>query len=80
MSKCCTTYLAHVVEIPTNKLKPEDIPIVHEYLDVFREELSGLPPDRLVEFIIDLVLGTPPISQALYRMAPKKLKDLRTQL
>ena len=46
-------------------MKPEDVPVVHESLDVFPEELSGLSPDREVEFTIDLISGTTPISQAL---------------
>ncbi|WVZ80498.1 hypothetical protein U9M48_027968, partial [Paspalum notatum var. saurae] len=47
---------------------------------VFPEELPGLPPDRDVEFRIELVPGTAPISKRLYRMAPDELKELKTQL
>ena len=54
--------------------------MVCEFLDVFSEELLGLPPDRKVEFSIDLIPGTAPISQAPYRMAPKELKELKVQL
>jgi hypothetical protein len=46
----------------------------------FPEDLFGLPPDREVEFSIDLVPGTAPISKAPYRMAPAKLKELKGQL
>ncbi|WVZ97174.1 hypothetical protein U9M48_042729, partial [Paspalum notatum var. saurae] len=56
------------------------IPIVCEYSDVFPEELPGLPPDRDVEFRIDLVPGTAPVSKRPYRMAPDELKELKTQL
>ena len=56
------------------------IPIACKYPDVFPEELSGLPPDRDVEFRIDLVLGTAPVSKRPYRMAPDELKELKTQL
>ncbi|WVZ52955.1 hypothetical protein U9M48_003953 [Paspalum notatum var. saurae] len=56
------------------------IPVACEYLDVFPEELPGLPSDRDVEFRIDLVLGTAPISKRSYRMAPDELKELKTQL
>uniref|UniRef100_UPI001C3D73DE reverse transcriptase family protein n=1 Tax=Picosynechococcus sp. (strain ATCC 27264 / PCC 7002 / PR-6) TaxID=32049 RepID=UPI001C3D73DE len=80
LSKGCEAYLAHVMEVKVEKLKPEDVPIVQEFLDVFPEELSGLPPDREVEFTIDLVPGTTPISQAPYRMAPSELKELKVQL
>lgn len=54
--------------------------MVCEYLDMFLDELSGLPPDLEVEFTIDLVLGTTPISQAPYHMAPIELKELKVQL
>src|SRR3954466_5387668 len=58
----------------------EDIPAVRDFLDVFPEELSGMPPDRCVEFIVDLILGTTPISRRPYRMAPHELAELKTQL
>ncbi|RVW46074.1 Transposon Ty3-G Gag-Pol polyprotein [Vitis vinifera] len=58
----------------------EDIPIVREYPDVFPEDLPGLPPEREVEFTIDLVPGTGPMSKAPYRMAPVELKELKVQL
>ncbi|WVZ80599.1 hypothetical protein U9M48_028059 [Paspalum notatum var. saurae] len=48
--------------------------------DVFPEELPGLPPDRNVEFAIELVPGTAPVSKRPYRMAPDELKELKTQL
>jgi len=44
----------------------EDIPVVCEYPDVFPEELPGMPPDREVEFIIELMPGTAPISRQPY--------------
>ncbi|WVZ89965.1 LOW QUALITY PROTEIN: hypothetical protein U9M48_036310 [Paspalum notatum var. saurae] len=56
------------------------IPVVCEFPDVFPEELPGLPPDRNVEFSIELVLGTAPVYRRPYRMAPDKLKELKTQL
>ncbi|KAA0055470.1 DNA/RNA polymerases superfamily protein [Cucumis melo var. makuwa] len=80
LRKGCTTFLAHVVEVQEEKLKPEEVPVVNEYLDVFSADLSGLPPDREVEFTIELLPGTTPISQAPYRMAPSELKELKVQL
>ncbi|WVZ97665.1 LOW QUALITY PROTEIN: hypothetical protein U9M48_043179, partial [Paspalum notatum var. saurae] len=56
------------------------IPVVREFPDMFPEELPGLPPDRNVEFSIELVLGTAPVSRRPYRMAPNELKELKTQL
>jgi hypothetical protein len=46
----------------------EDIPIVHEYLDVFLDDLQGMPLDRDTEFTIELQLGTTPISRRPYKM------------
>ncbi|WVZ76278.1 LOW QUALITY PROTEIN: hypothetical protein U9M48_024265 [Paspalum notatum var. saurae] len=56
------------------------IPVVCEFPDVFPEVLPGLPPDRNVEFSIELVPGTAPVSKRPYRMAPDELKELKTQL
>ncbi|WVZ70258.1 hypothetical protein U9M48_018935 [Paspalum notatum var. saurae] len=56
------------------------IPVVSDFPDVFPEELPGLPPDRNVEFAIELVPGTAPVSKRPYRMAPDELKELKTQL
>jgi hypothetical protein len=60
--------------------RAEDVPVVREYLDVFPEELPGMPPDREIEFAIDLVPGTTPISKRPYRMSAGELKELRKQL
>jgi hypothetical protein len=65
---------------PDSKLKLENIPVVCDYPDVFTEVYSGLPPDREIEFSIDLVPGTKPIHKAPYRMAPAELKELKEQL
>jgi hypothetical protein len=47
----------------------EDIRVVCDYLDVFLEELLGMPPDQDVEFVIDLLPSTAPISKRPYRMS-----------
>ena len=57
-----------------------DIPVVCEFPDVFPDELPGLPPDRDVEFKIELVLGTTPISRRPYMMPPNELAELKIQL
>ena len=58
-----------------------DLPrVVCEYVDVFSDELPGLPPHRDVDFGIELHLGTSPISMTLHRMAPVELQELRVQL
>ncbi|WVZ81193.1 hypothetical protein U9M48_028604 [Paspalum notatum var. saurae] len=56
------------------------IPVVSDFPDVFSEELPGLLPDINVEFAIELVPGTAPVSKRPYRMAPDELKELKTQL
>ncbi|KAL5572587.1 hypothetical protein UlMin_022184 [Ulmus minor] len=77
----CTGYLAAVVDT-TKKAKVElnDVPVVNEFVDVFPEELPGMPPDREVTFEIEVLPGIAPISKAPYRMAPAELKELQTQL
>jgi hypothetical protein len=55
----------------------DEIPVVCEYPDVFPDELPGMPPDRDVEFVIELQLGTAPISKRPYRMPPKELAELK---
>ena len=55
-----------------------DIPVVCEFLDVFPEDLPGLPTNRDVQFGIDLKPRTTPISWRAYRMPPKELAELKT--
>ncbi|XVF50587.1 hypothetical protein PTKIN_Ptkin04bG0113500 [Pterospermum kingtungense] len=80
LQKGCQAYLAYVVD--TKMLEPtlENIPVVCEYPDVFPAELPGLPPNREIEFTIELNTGTTLISQAPYRMALFELKELKVQL
>ncbi|RVW24090.1 Transposon Ty3-I Gag-Pol polyprotein [Vitis vinifera] len=79
LKKGCQGFLASVMSNESD-LKLEDIPIVREYPDVFPEDLPGLPPEREVEFTINLVPGTGPMSKAPYKMAPVELKELKVQL
>jgi hypothetical protein len=65
------------VSIATNL---EEIPLVCDYPDVFPDDLPGMPPDRDIEFVIELQPGTTPISKRAYRMPPKELVELKTQL
>ena len=58
-----------------------DLPrVVCEYVDVFPDELPGQPPQRVVDFGIELHPGTSPISMTPHRMAPVELQELRVQL
>jgi hypothetical protein len=70
---CGRVYEAIIPEI-------QGIPVVCEFLDVFPEDLPGLPPERDVEFVIELKPDTAPISRRSYRMPPNKLAELKTQL
>ena len=54
--------------------------VVCEYEDVFPDELPGLPPHKDVDFVIELHLGTSPISMTPHRMAPVELQELKVQL
>ncbi|XP_070004111.1 uncharacterized protein [Nicotiana sylvestris] len=63
-------------QIPTLR----SVPIVNEFLEVFPEDLPRIPPDREIDFGIDLLPDTKPISIPPYRMAPAELKELKVQL
>ena len=67
--------LAHTVNQVEGK-NLADIPVVCEYPDVFPDDLPGMPPDRSVEFDIELQPGTAPISRRPYRMPPNELAEL----
>jgi hypothetical protein len=58
----------------------EDIPVAHEYPDVFPDDLSGMPLDRDMEFTIELQPGKAPISRRPYKMTLKELAELKVQL
>ena len=80
LRKGCQGYLAFVVGRRQEGRRLEDISIVKEFPDVFPDDISGLPPDREIEFVIELIPGTEPISIPPYRMAPAELKKLMAQL
>jgi hypothetical protein len=61
-------------------IKVKDIPVVCEYPNVFPDNLPGMPPDRDIEFIIELQPCTTPISKRPYRMPPNELAELKIQL
>jgi hypothetical protein len=67
--------LYHVVE-----RRLEDIHVVHEFPDVFPDDLSGMPPERAIEFKIELQPSTTPISKAPYKMSREELAELKIQL
>ena len=72
--------LAHIVDTRSDEARIEDVLVVRDFQDVFPDDLPGPPPEREVDFPIDLVPGTAPISLPPYRMAPAELKELKAQL
>ncbi|XP_071913991.1 uncharacterized protein [Coffea arabica] len=80
LSKGAQGFIAFLINTPSDQVRLEDVLVVREFSDVFPEELTTLPPEREVEFKIDLVPGTAPISKTPYRMAPAELKELKIQL
>ena len=77
LSKGCQGYLTIVRDTAAEKKSISDVPVACEFIDVFPEELSGLPPQREIKFCIDVVSDTAPISMPPYRMAPAELKELK---
>ena len=80
LRKGCQGYLAFVVDRRQEGTRLEDIPIVKEFPYVFPDDILGLPPDRAIEFVIELVPRTESISIPPYIMAPVELKELKAQL
>ncbi|XP_019184997.1 PREDICTED: uncharacterized protein LOC109179978 [Ipomoea nil] len=80
MEKGHDIFLCSVENLKAKGDATQTIPVVCEFLNVFLEEIPGIPPPREVEFSVDLVPGTTPISKAPYRLAPKEMKELKTQL
>jgi hypothetical protein len=65
----------HMVE-----LKLEDIHIIREFLDVFPNDLHGMPPERAIKFKIELQPGIAPIANASYKMSLVEMRELKIQL
>ncbi|XP_070046900.1 uncharacterized protein LOC142169689 [Nicotiana tabacum] len=77
MSNGCLAYLAHVRDMKVGSPVLESVPIVKEFSDVFPDDLPRIPPDREIEFGIDTLPVTQPISIPPYRMAPSELNELK---
>ncbi|GJV71791.1 putative reverse transcriptase domain-containing protein [Tanacetum coccineum] len=84
MAKGCQVFLAQISakkeEDKSEGKQIKDVPIIRDFPEVFLEDLPGLPPDRPVEFQIDLIPGTAPVARAPYRLAPSEMKELSEQL
>nr|XP_043615853.1 uncharacterized protein LOC122587752 [Erigeron canadensis] len=73
-------FLAYVIDLRKANPSIAGIDVVAEFPDVFPDDLPGLPPDREVEFHIDLIPGATLVAKAPYRLAPTKMKELMSQL
>nr|GFD60286.1 putative reverse transcriptase domain-containing protein [Tanacetum cinerariifolium] len=62
------------------KKQLQDVLVICNFLEVFPDDLPGLPPPQQVEFKIELILGVAPVARAPYRLVPSELKELSGQL
>ena len=76
----CLSYLAFVRDVGAETPSIDSVQVVRDFLYMFPADMSGMPPDRDIDFGIDLVPGTQTISIPSYRMAPAELKGLKEQL
>ncbi|XP_073025163.1 uncharacterized protein [Primulina eburnea] len=77
----CQEFLASIVSVAESvSQRLEDVVVVSEFPSVFPDDVSGIPPAREVDFSIELVPGTIPISKAPYRLAPVEMKELKDQI
>ena len=77
----CKGYLCSVLTVSTDDYaNVNSIPVVGEFPDVFPDNLPRDLTDREIEFTVDVIPGTQPVSKAPYRMAPTELKELKVQL
>ena len=73
-SEGCSRFLAYVVDTRVEGASMlSEVPIVRDFLDVFLEDLPGVPPERQVELQIDLIRGAAPIAKAPYRLEPPEV-------
>jgi hypothetical protein len=70
----------HVKVNQLDASQESEVPVVNEFPDVFPEELPGMPPDRDIEFVIELKPGTSPIYMTPYRMAITELAELKEHI
>ena len=74
-------YLTYVIENGVGvEVSVSDVPVVREFVDLFPEELLGVPLETQVDFKIDLVLGAASIAKTSYRLAPPNMQESSSQL
>ncbi|XP_070042743.1 uncharacterized protein [Nicotiana tomentosiformis] len=80
INKGCIYHLVRVTDTDVEAATLEFVPVVNEFLRVFPDKLPGIPLDWEIDFRIDVMSDTQPISIPPYRMAPAELKELKEQL
>jgi len=80
ISKGCIYHIVRVKDVESETPPLESVPIVREFPEVFPDDWPSFPPEREIDFVIDLIPDTKPISIPPYRMAPAELKELKAQL
>lgn len=73
-------YLVSIVSVQPSDLTAVGVLVVWHFMDVILKYLYGVPPNKQVEFTIDLIPGAIPIYKVPFRMAPKELHELKVQL
>nr|GEW58661.1 retrotransposon protein, putative, Ty3-gypsy subclass [Tanacetum cinerariifolium] len=69
-----------LMSVKAKEKKQEEVVVVKDILEVFSDDLSGLPPVREIDFWIELVPGATPVAKSSYRLAPSELEELSGQL
>ncbi|GJZ45453.1 putative reverse transcriptase domain-containing protein [Tanacetum coccineum] len=72
--------MRHLRSAKTKEQNQEEIVVVRDYPEVFSDDLSGMPPNREIEFHIELVLRAIPVAKSPYRLAPSEMEELSGQL
>ncbi|XP_070014958.1 uncharacterized protein [Nicotiana sylvestris] len=76
VGKGCLSYLAFARDVGADTLTIDYVSVVQDFPNMFPVDLLGMPPDRDIDFVIDLAHDIQPISIPPYRMAPSELKKL----
>ena len=80
ISNGCLYHIVRVQDLDSEIPPTESVPVVTEFLEVFPNDLPVIPPEREIDFGIDLLSDKNPISIPPYQMSPVELKELKAQL
>ncbi|WMV42843.1 hypothetical protein MTR67_036228 [Solanum verrucosum] len=76
----CLAYMAHILDVEVESSSIESIHVVSEFREVFLDDLPGMPPNKDIDFCIDLEPSTLPIFIPPYRIAPTELRELKAHI